>query len=432
MGLFGNSKKERSILKADKNNLGKKFCGSPLRESCSLLMNPGRGWYEIYHFNIVDTPDFEELKWCLRKNQTLALLRFDLGAVRSRIISGRELQYVDEILSFFEKAGKRLILRFAYDTKGRGLEKEPSDIGLILHHISQLGCTVKKYEKSVFVFQGLLIGSWGEMHHTMYGSKRDLCVLADAVSKAIGSNIFMAVRRPVQYRMLADLHLDQIGFFNDGLFGSDTHLGTFGDKPQPLASREEPWCTEDEMRFTEKICTRTPNGGEAVRGDRNVSFEETKNILKRLGITYLNCVHDERILSQWKEKTISEGSVWQGKTWYDYIGAHLGYRLLITAVKARITWSGTAVFKIRIRNTGFASLYEKTRWSIQIDDLCKGSAQLSAPLQNDRSYEIEIHLPALKGNVYLQIETVSDEKEIRTAMESDDSGERGICIGQIF
>lgn len=432
MGLFGNSKNERSVLKTDKELAGKKFSVSPLRETCSPLMNPGRGWYEIYHFNIEDVPDLEELKWCLRENQTLALLRFDLGAVRSRIISEQELQYTDEIFDFFEEAGKRMILRFAYDTKGKGQEKEPSDIGLILYHISQLGRVVKKHEKSVFVFQGLLIGSWGEMHHTLYGSKEDLCVLADAVSKAIGRNIFMAVRRPVHYRMLSDLNIDRLGFFNDGLFGSDTHLGTFGEKPQAMASKEEAWCAEDEIRFTEKICKKTANGGEVVRGDRDISFEETVNTLKRLGITYLNCVYDERLLSQWKEKTICKSNIWQEKTWYDYIGAHLGYRLLITEVKAKITWSGTAIFKIKIQNTGFAPLYEKTRWSIQIDDLCKSSAELSAPLQKNRSYEIEIHIPALKGNVYLRIETVFDEKEIWTAMESNDTGEKGICIGYIF
>ena len=38
-----------------------------------------RGWYSIYTFQAEQKPDFEDLKWCLQENESMALIIFDIG-----------------------------------------------------------------------------------------------------------------------------------------------------------------------------------------------------------------------------------------------------------------------------------------------------------------------------------------------------------------
>ena len=69
-----------------------------------------------------------------------------------------------------EDLGKDIIFRAAYDTEGMGLKNEPQDISLIYVHLRQLGGILRKYEQNILVVQGLLIGSWGEMHSSAFDS----------------------------------------------------------------------------------------------------------------------------------------------------------------------------------------------------------------------------------------------------------------------
>ena len=55
-----------------------------------------------------------------------------------------------------------------------------------------------------------------------------------------------------------------VGLFNDGIFGSDTDLGTFAPADSPSTDWEEPWPLARELDFEGQLSAFVPQCGEAV------------------------------------------------------------------------------------------------------------------------------------------------------------------------
>ena len=80
-------------------------------------VNPKRGWYSIYPFTLPERPDFEELQWCLKKQESLCLVRVCIGNYAARSFDTPALTVFEEILSFFARHDKDMILRIIYEEK---------------------------------------------------------------------------------------------------------------------------------------------------------------------------------------------------------------------------------------------------------------------------------------------------------------------------
>lgn len=95
---------------------------------CLLLCteyNPSRGWYNIFPFRLKKDYDFEELKWSLKKNEGIVLARICIGDFKDRELDEKAIGQINDILEFFKKYDREVILRFVYDEDGKGLENEP-------------------------------------------------------------------------------------------------------------------------------------------------------------------------------------------------------------------------------------------------------------------------------------------------------------------
>lgn len=306
--------------------------------------NPARGWYRVYSFDVNEGINEEEMKHCIDQRERLALVMADIGCCRTSPLSSKMLFNIREIFSFFKKNGMEMILRVVYDREGKGVLKEPPLLSMVLEHIEQVGGIIKEYSGAIHTLQGVFVGNWGEMHGSRY-LNRHITILAEKLFNATEGSCFMAVRTPVQRRLLesANIPMDKVGLFNDGLFGSDTHLGTFGTDTN-ACDRTCKWSGERELKYINDSCNSTPNGGEVVFGG-SFSPEEVINTIKQMRLTYLNCVYDEKALDIWKKTPFNNTSL------YDYIGSHLGYCFLIKRV-----WLKNSILYIAIENTGFGSL----------------------------------------------------------------------------
>lgn len=350
-------------------------------ESTEYLANPSCGWYRIYPFPLEQKPDFDELYWCLRKDERLVLVIIDIGAYREGPIPEEALGVLSDILHFFTEHQKELILRVTYDREGRGMEREPDFLQTVEEHMGQLGPVIRLFAGSIFLVQGLLIGSWGEMHDSKFLTESKLKKLSRAWRKALGEDIRMAVRTPLQWRMLhsegADFDCGGIGLFDDGMFGSPDNLGTYGDRQRKEAVWLERWRREDEIPFIGRIAEYIPYGGEAVgtadTGDLVRAVEE----MKVTGVAYLNRTHDRKRLEKWENSIWKENGVWNGCNGLDYIGCHMGCRFVVR--KAEIKECGSylageeqpeekslcgkrrkeACLMVQIENVGFAALKEE-------------------------------------------------------------------------
>lgn len=347
------------------------FERADLTENTEELRNPARGWYRIYPFRAEQEPDLEETKWCLKENETCALILLDIGAYRDRDLNGAAIGHIRRVLAFFDEHRKDIILRVVYDREGKGMEREPSLFSQVMAHIEQLGPVLQEYRRRIILFEGMLVGNWGEMHGSKFLSKKYLLQLDGALERS-ARGIVRAVRRPSQWRMLHPGPPGPgivTGLYNDAVFGSDTDLGTFAPADSPDAGWEDPWSVQRELAFEEELSAFVPQCGEAVCGEtyQSHTLADTVERLYKMGMTFLNGVYDENILRVWDGWTWTGTDVWQGMSGSDYIGGHLGFRFCVRDAAARLG-AGFCELTLTVRNVGFSGFYQEAEvWLILTD-----------------------------------------------------------------
>ena len=175
------------------------------------------------------------------------------------------------------------------------------------------------------------------------------------------------MRTPAIWRILTDEaqfgqgSFEKTAVFDDGILGSMTHLGTFGTMTRDAAGWEQAWTRKEELEFLEQITNDSPCGGEVVAradGDQE-SAEFALRELKTIHLTYLNCAHDRKVLDDWKQISWSTEGVWKEHSLYDYVGSHLGYRLIVRSVEMKACLCGKWEMELEIENTGFAAPFQE-------------------------------------------------------------------------
>lgn len=403
--------------------------------------NPGRGWYRIFPFVIGKTADLDALRWCLDKDDTLALVLLDIGGVGPRSLSEAELAEIRRIFTFFRENGQDMIVRIVYDREGNAVLREPTHVSQIQTHMRQFGPILRAFADAILVVQGLFFGSWGEMHSSAYEKPAYIRLLAKTLWEASQGSVTLAVRRPVQRRMLSTDGQEppmRVALFDDAMFASSTHMGTFAGGGVQSDIWEQPWNMEKELAYEDTCVPRLPNGGEALWGE-NLSASET---LKRLGsmhVCYLNKTYEEKRLEAWKQSPWQEGSV------YDYIGRHLGYRFVIRRAKvmrtrAKSPEAAEYLVTIEVENTGFGNLCQAARLIFVLEGV--GKKQRFETDADPRTWDSRKVTP-VSGKVmlarqnedadvrqetvlYAALERVCDGRPIRFANAQTDIG---VCLG---
>ena len=422
-----------------------KFQRCDLVESNAELKNPARGWYQVHTFLAEECISKDELKWCLNGEDALALLLIDLGAYKERSLDETCLFNVERILHFFVEWGLDIILRFTYDHEGKAQEREPFFFSQVTEHVSQLGQVLSKYAQHIYVYQGLLVGNWGEMHTSRFLAREKLERLAFLLNGYLGEETYLAVRRPSYWRMLHPDYCGKnnyagtcMGLFDDAIFGSDTHLGTFGAVEKEEYGWDEAWPIEKELAFEESLGSYAPQGGEALYEEsvaESRPLPETVERLKRMRVSYLNRVHDERQLRIWKELIWEENGPFKGMNGYDYIGRHLGYRFCLRSVSAEFPrGQEVCCFRIAVENVGFAPCYHKTEvwleWEAE-DGIHKQELELNLRriLPGEKKTGTCTIVP-VPGNVYLCARRKRDGAPIHFANVQEDT--KRILLGTLL
>lgn len=131
-----------------------------LIESTEELYNPGRGWYQIHTFDTGTYRTPEEMRSSLHETDALVLLLIRIPA-GGEALNEEEMDWTHCILKTFSDAGKDILLRFVYDLEGKGLENEPDRFAIVERHFQQLAELMRAQAQLIFVYQGILVGSWG-------------------------------------------------------------------------------------------------------------------------------------------------------------------------------------------------------------------------------------------------------------------------------
>lgn len=401
-----------------------RFQKAKFRESIEELNNPGCGWYHIYPF-VLQMPavlSLEEIQACISdisKREQLVLVRMDIGAFRSCEIPEEVLETIFCIFELFRSNKKQMIVRFTYDSEGRGMEREPQNIEMVKRHMEQLGKIVCEFSADILVLQGIFVGSWGEMHHSKFLSVSDMSDLLCCFYRAVKGSCYHAVRTPDQWRKITEYAgtdpaiKTRLGLFNDGLFGSATDLGTYRE-----FSREE------ELGWQERCVSAAPNGGEAVAGEELTGYRQAAKEMGKMHLSYLNSSYQQNQLDYWRKECVKQKGCWNGINGYDYIGRHLGSRFRV--LDAKLKRNQLDIF---IENCGFSGFHQEAECFLEM--VAENGETYRKTIDTNVSEwgtEKRIVLHAAlwdgekktEGNVFFQMKRKIDGRPVRFANEGAD------------
>ena len=347
-------------------------------ESDRILRNPNRGFYHMHGFVISDgETDYRENiagRYCRDGSTALTLVEINLRNYTEGDISEEGLDNIERLLETLEGIDKQLILRFLYDWSGENAQVEPERLDIILRHMEQVGPLLQEHKDSIFILQGLFIGNWGEMNGTKYLETEDLQALAQRLAEVTDESIFLAVRMPAQWRKITQLVsaeevvrgdgglASRLGLFNDGMLGSWSDYGTYGDRSYATHGAYTYWNRAEELAFQDELCSLVPIGGEVIVDNEYNDFENAIRDLASMHVTYVSRDYDTKVLNKWETAIFQGEGCFNGMDGLSYIERHLGYRLLIQDVEMGYDFKEDSLsVDVTIQNVGFAPIYRDTR-----------------------------------------------------------------------
>ena len=451
--LTNMSESKKSIIPRIGKLFDKDFIPAKFVETGDEIINPDRGWYQIHTFKLGDDFTMKDREYTLNSTDTLAFLLIDISKYRTMPLDELAVSQLRMIFNFFRDYRLDMIVRVVYDTVGRCMETEPDDESVITGHMNTLGPILKEYSGEIYVYQGLLIGNWGEMHSSKFLSPNRLKRLADVILEELKDTAYLAVRRPAYVRILfpegEDVRQCRVGLFDDAILASPTHMGTFGSQSKKLARREQSWQPDEEMEYVSELCDRVPYGGEALWSDEldelttvRDSLNKISDYMKNLHLSYLNRVHDMRFIDKLKTMVWTTKGPYFGLDGYEYIGRHLGYRLVIRKTEYKLLPDDpdNCVLSIYMENVGYSRAFFKSCSEIRGKDKDGQEVKLDVSewmqinlVASGETHVFNVHMPKLYGPIYLYIYKESTKRAVYPAnVRNDDNCRDGeILLGEI-
>jgi len=332
----------------------------------------------------LDDPDNTD-----RQTQSLVVLMYYLYNYREKDLSNPILQGFDEDMQILREQGFKCVLRFAYDWKSN----KDASLYWVKRHITQLASHLEANKDVIYVLEAGFVGQWGEWYYSShFGNETqelntDRRQVLEALLDACPKDRFLLVRYPlIKLSYLGDEQpLDsaiaftdsvraRIGHHNDAFlnaWGNDGTYGRDGDGP------------DDDPVLRQYIAQETlyvPNGGETNVEDNSDTpglpaqvYQQAETEMSTYHWSFCGSTYSEDVTNRWRNSGI-----------YDRLNRKMGYRYeLIEANLPESAAAGdTATIRIRLRNVGYAPLYNKrtayiTLRSEQVD------TTYMLPLQSD-------------------------------------------------
>jgi hypothetical protein len=327
------------------------------------FLNPERGYYVTG--DLVSGDDFE---WVRNTGHTLVMTIVRLDDYRDRPLDSALLSALRAGLDRVRAAGVKVILRFAYNDDGDGLDASRD---LVVKHIGQVAPIIRDNADVIAVVQAGFIGAWGEWHSSASGldNDTDRGIILRALLDAVPPSRTVQVRTPMYKEAIfpggpldpieawSDAERARVGHHNDCFLASSDDYGTFDT---PIAEWED---------YVEKDGRFLPVGGETCH-----LYAPKTDCAQALGFladqhwSYLNEEYNQAVLDSWVEQGCA-----------DEISRRLGYRLsLVRATMSEaVAPGGVLEVKLEIENQGFSAPFNARpvflvlrrgtqRWKVQL------------------------------------------------------------------
>lgn len=345
-----------------------------------LTGQPDCGWYNIHGYKLGNSLNMADvstnLAWDREDSITTDLIEININEFSNRDIDSNALSQLDSILSQYRYARHSVILRVMYDWNGRADLTEPETLDQVYSHIDSLAPVINKYKDIVFVFQGMLLGNHAEMHGSYLLTDSSMKKLAQKLSASLDPSIYLAVRTPAQRRFitgsknsiaLSDAYngslSSRLGLFNDGMFGSDIDLGTYGDTTMNgQKDLHAKGTRSEEISYQNSLARFVPNGGESGGYSSYGELDNAMTEMRQMHISYLSHDFSEQTISRWKRSSYTIPGTDITVNGMNAIGLYMGYRPLVSSVE--VSRDGFLLrdvsIDVTVQNRGFAPVYRDT------------------------------------------------------------------------
>ncbi|MDE7463961.1 MAG: DUF4832 domain-containing protein [Clostridiales bacterium] len=402
--------------------------GLAFKEYVGTIDNPGVGYTHTNWFNAA--PNKTQAK---DLSGNIVLLFVDIGAFSSGVNKDADYDLDETFFNAlratfenFRNNGSTFALRFRYDANGVD-NPEPATFDFVLKHVKQIKDSglLDEYKDILMFVESGFVGKWGEQHGGKYTTVEYKARLLEALLDCVPSPIPVTVRTPdifaqyvgIKRSELADYVCEpdgdaaRVGLYDDGYMGSNTDLGTYSNR-------------EAETTWLGNQTLHSYFGGEFSGNLDFAKQYETylpENCIPEMYKTHLSYINSN-IFQLYKDYKFDkkydvagyDNSAYYGKTVFDFIRDHLGYRFVLNKSKLpqSVVRGGELDLSFSLVNKGFANPVKKFKAELLLENDGK---IISCEIDSDPTKwysgvaieeKLKIKLPGLldlgKWNVYLK------------------------------
>ena len=316
--------------------------------SDAIFPNPERGWWQFTADNFVNVTA-DQLAGIRANGQTLGYGVVRLDEFRDRPLSPEILAKLDHAFGLARQEGIKIILRFTYNYPQSSDDYDnakDAPLAIVLGHIKQFAPLVNKNKDVLAIFQGGLIGAWGEQHTSSnkLDTPENKIIIRDALLAALDTSIVIQWRYPRDIiswaGTLKNEDSGRIAFHNDCFLSSPSDVGTYAEDTTAKVERAAMAVVTDTTFHSGEVCDAQKD---SLRKDcKDILREAATYHMSALNLDYYVAFHDN----------------WKRQGCFDEITRKMGYRFVLKTAQLTKQSEGNYSLDVVVENKGWARLYK--------------------------------------------------------------------------
>lgn len=357
-------------------------------DNTTVFKNPERGFTEELNGKVSESNPYRvknhiSSTWGNRDCMTMPVVLYNFGNFKDQDLPDKILSGFDEDMQTLRDMGLKCVLRFAYTE--RESDKKDAKPEWVKRHLEQLKPHLAANADVIYVLEAGFVGVWGEWYYSEnYGNETQHVTanrrkVIEYLFENVPEDRFILFRYPmIQQEYLRDkqplteeegfsgTQKARMGCHNDAFLHDWGNMGTY-------ASDDE----SDDPAMRQYVATQTlytPNGGETnIDDDDKLAekrYKEAPSEMSKYHWSFCGSTYATPVTGRWRNSGL-----------FDTLNIHMGYRynLLEGQYSDEVAPAGKMNVTIRVRNDGYAPIYNKRTAYIVL----KGADTYVLPLKSD-------------------------------------------------
>ncbi|MBQ6764907.1 MAG: DUF4832 domain-containing protein [Paludibacteraceae bacterium] len=361
-------------------------------DNTSVFKNPERGFTEELNGKVsVNNPyrikNHIDSNWGNKDCMTLPVVLYNFGNFKAQDLPDAILNGFDEDMQVLRDMGLKCVLRFAYTERESDIVDATPE--WVKRHLEQLKPHLAANADVIYVLEAGFVGVWGEWYYSQnYGNEtQHVTANRRKVIQYLFENVpedrFILFRYPmIQQEYLNDKtplsasegfsgsEKARMGCHNDAFLHDWGNMGTYASDN----SGDDPKMRE----YVAAHCLYTPNGGETNIDDDDAlaekRYSQAPEEMSRYHWSFCGSTYAMPVIRRWRSSGL-----------FDTLNIHMGYRYQL--IDARFSQAaapaGKANISLRIRNAGYAPIYNERTAYVVLKDVSGKHPELRIPLKSD-------------------------------------------------